>query len=60
MSQVELTQERWNMILDMKDQNKRQQDEIDRLRRVVRVLNNKVEKLEKKGLANDIFGSGSF
>lgn len=62
MNKLDLTQERWNMILDMQDQIKRQQDEIDRLRRVTKAVNQKCDDLELKlmkvnnnGLFQDIF-----
>lgn len=42
-NEVKFTQERLNLILDLNDQNKRQQDEIDRLRRVTKALNEKME-----------------
>lgn len=63
MSEFKFSQEKWNFILDLKDQNKRQQDEIDRLRRVTRALNSKVEemsetitKLRKDVSLHNLFG----
>lgn len=47
-NELKLTQEKWNFILDLKDKTDRQQDEIDRLRRVVKALTSKNEEIETK------------
>jgi len=58
MSEVKLSQEKWNMILDMKDKQDKQQDELDRLRRMYRALDEKLGKLEVKLMkanSNEVF-----
>jgi len=62
-----LTQEKWNMILDLKDQNQKQQDELDRLRRMYRALDEKytevqveLMKLNSNASFTDIFGPRRF
>lgn len=65
-NEVKLTQEKWNMVLDLKDKVNRQEDELNRLRRMYRALEEKNNKLEVELLKyktnvnfNDIFKKGN-
>ena len=48
MSTINFSQEKWNKVLDLIDENKRQQQEINKLNRVVKAQQETLTKLQKE------------